>query len=293
MASIDYMRNSFALDDIVVSSCDYPAYSLNPDYLEQLTFSAHFDDGSMDGVENTMQPFSVTHNLTLMTGDKVPDPSLGPTHDHTQNSSTGGFLYWDQQLPYVPNDNGIINPSQRTLQNLGMCLQFAYYVKSTKTDANATQLTLTTGGCYAGTLWSILLDDSQGWQVTKVPVTAFTCSENYYFWVSQGAPVEVAIAFDDIEIAQCSSFDPPTTTTTTTTTSTTTTFTTTTTTTTTTIPSTTTSTSTLTTTSAADTTTTATSITTQHFNTASLLKMNNLFVIQMFLFSLLIITMNF
>ena len=41
--------------------------------------------------------------LLYLTGDTIPNRKLGPTRDHTTNSSSGGFVYWNQQLPYTDN----------------------------------------------------------------------------------------------------------------------------------------------------------------------------------------------
>ncbi|CAF2523039.1 unnamed protein product [Rotaria sp. Silwood2] len=70
-----------------------------------------------------------TFNFTVMTGDTIPDRSLGPTRDHTSKSSSGGFIYWNRQLPFIPGDNGVVEPSKTIQQNTGMCVRFAYYVK--------------------------------------------------------------------------------------------------------------------------------------------------------------------
>ena len=75
-------------------------------------------------------------------------------------------------------------------------------------------------------LWYLSLNDSQGWQTVIVPALNFACLETFYFNVNQRELIPVSVAFDDIEIDQCSSLI-PTTTTTSTSTSTTTTVTTT------------------------------------------------------------------
>jgi hypothetical protein len=61
-------------------------------------------------------------------------------------------------------------------------------------------------------LWYQSLDDSQGWQTVTVPVLNSACPETFYFNVNQRAPIPVSVAFDDIEIDQCSSLLPTTTT---------------------------------------------------------------------------------
>ncbi|CAF3905109.1 unnamed protein product [Rotaria sordida] len=211
---------AYALDNIEITSCDYPTSSLTP-YDSFLSFSCNFDNQTMCDMENGDRFTTPKFNFTLMTGDTIPNRNLGPTRDHTSNSSSGGFLYWNRQLPFIPGDNGMITTSKSIEQNTGMCIRFAYYVKSLAVNKNATNLMLSTGGCYGATRWYVSMDDSQGWQVVKVPVLQFACAETFYFSVSQDEPIEVSVAFDDIEIAQCSSFNPSTTTTTATTTSTT------------------------------------------------------------------------
>ncbi|CAF1313350.1 unnamed protein product, partial [Rotaria sordida] len=220
---VDYSDSgdgAYALDNIEITSCDYPTSSLTP-YDSFLSFSCNFDNQTMCDMENGDRFTTPKFNFTLMTGDTIPNRNLGPTRDHTSNSSSGGFLYWNRQLPFIPGDNGMITTSKSIEQNTGMCIRFAYYVKSLAVNKNATNLMLSTGGCYGATRWYVSMDDSQGWQVVKVPVLQFACAETFYFSVSQDEPIEVSVAFDDIEIAQCSSFNPSTTTTTATTTSTT------------------------------------------------------------------------
>ncbi|CAF3080686.1 unnamed protein product [Rotaria sp. Silwood2] len=208
----DIVDGSYALDNIEITSCDYPTSSLTP-YDSFLSFSCNFDNQTMCDMTNGDQFTKPTFNFTVMTGDTIPDRSLGPTRDHTSKSSSGGFIYWNRQLPFIPGDNGVVEPSKTIQQNTGMCVRFAYYVKSVVVNRNATSLMLSTGGCYGASPWYRSMDDSQGWQVATVPVLQFACAETFYFSVSQREPFAVSVAFDDIEIAQCSSFDPPTTTT--------------------------------------------------------------------------------
>ncbi|CAF1192990.1 unnamed protein product [Rotaria sp. Silwood1] len=215
----DIDDGSYALDNIEITSCDYPTSSLTP-YDSLLSFSCDFDNQTMCDMENGDRFTKSTFNFTVMTGDTIPSRNLGPIRDHTSNSSSGGFLYWNRQLPFVPGDNGVVEPSKPVEQNTGMCIRFAYYVKSLAVNKNATWLMLSTGGCYGASPWYQSMDDSQGWQVAKVPVLQYACAETFYFSVSQQEPIAVSVAFDDIEIAQCSSFDPPTTTTVTTSTTT-------------------------------------------------------------------------
>lgn len=217
-----YVPRLFALDNISITSCDYQPYELSP-YSSLLSLSCNFDDQSMCDMINDDNAFSTsTYNFTVFTGETVPNKELGPTRDHTTNSTTGGFLYWDQHTPYTTTDSGLVCTSETIAQNAGMCVKFAYYVKSAAKNKNGTQLGLTTGGCYGATLWGVLLDDSQGWQLVIVPVKNYACGETYYFSVYQITLAAVSVAFDDIQIDQCASLIPTTTTTTTSTSTTTT-----------------------------------------------------------------------
>ncbi|CAF4349964.1 unnamed protein product [Rotaria sp. Silwood2] len=124
----DIVDGSYALDNIEITSCDYPTSSLTP-YDSFLSFSCNFDNQTMCDMTNGDQFTKPTFNFTVMTGDTIPDRSLGPTRDHTSNSSSGGFIYWNRQLPFIPGDNGVVEPSKTIQQNTGMCVRFAYYVK--------------------------------------------------------------------------------------------------------------------------------------------------------------------
>lgn len=216
MNNKDIVSGAFALDNIEITSCAYPTSSLSP-YDSFLSFSCDFDNMTMCNMVNGDRYSEPTFNFTVMTGDTIPNRDLGPTRDHTTNSSSGGFLYWNRELPFRSGDNGFVRTSKSVEQNTAMCVRFAYYVKSLAVNKNATSLVVSTGGCYAAFLWSQAMDDSQGWQVAIAPVLNYACAETFYFNVNQQELVEVSVAFDDIEIAQCSSFDPITTTTVTTT----------------------------------------------------------------------------
>jgi hypothetical protein len=210
MDSMHLSRGSFALDNIAITSCSYPSSTLTP-YDALLSFSCNFDNASTCGLVNGNSFSTPTYNFTLVTGDTVPNRQLGPTRDHTNNASSGGFIHWNQQLPFTSKDTGVVNPVKPIQQNLGMCIRFAYYVKSLGTSRNGTHLSLATAGCYATYLWTKSMDDSEGWQVVTIPVLGYPCAETLSPSVVQVEPVPVSVAFDDIEIAQCSTFDPPTT----------------------------------------------------------------------------------
>ncbi|CAF4026040.1 unnamed protein product [Rotaria sordida] len=202
---------SFALDNISITSCDYPSSTFTDDNVGLLSFSCNFDNLTMCEMENGDRSIRPTHNFTIVTGDTVPNRKLGPTRDHTSNSSTGGFIYWDRQLPFAPTDLGYIHPPKPMVVDLSMCIRFAYYIKSSIDNKNGTTLGLTDGGCFGSTLWYIYTDDSQGWQVIILPVPNVVCMESFYFTVYQQPPVVVAVALDDIAIEHCSTLSPTTT----------------------------------------------------------------------------------
>ena len=210
--STDDIPRSFALDNIAVMSCDYPPVMFtNAGAL--LSFSCNFDNLTMCDMTNGDRSYNPTFNFTVVTGDTVPNRELGPLRDHTSNTTSGGFIYWDRHLPFIPGDSGNVHPSKPVEQNVGMCIRLAYYVKSAVENKNGTTVTLWTGGCDSSSLWRQSLDDSQGWQVAVAPVPKKVCEMTFYFMVYQQITTSVSVAFDDIEIGSCSSLSPTTTTT--------------------------------------------------------------------------------
>jgi hypothetical protein len=202
--------SSFVLDNIEIKLCDYPSTQPTVDGDSLLSLSCNFDDMSFCGMENGDESFPLpSYNFLVFSGDTVPKPNLGPTRDHTNNLTTGGFLYWNQALPFVPVATGIIRPNKTIEHNSGMCFQFAYYVNSLAINKNGTTVILSTNGCADGQLWNQSLDNSQGWQVVSVPVSNYACREKLYFMVYQQVPIDVSVAFDDIIVQQCGA-PPPT-----------------------------------------------------------------------------------
>jgi hypothetical protein len=206
MDSTYYRPHSFTVDNIDISSCSYPPSQLSP-YDSLLSFSCNFDNLTMCDMENGDNAYPSAFNFTVLTGDSVPNRNLGPTRDHTSNSTSGAFLYWNRELPFVPWDNGTVHPLKTIEENVGLCVRFAYYVKSLGVNKNGTILTLKLDGCYKASLWVRILDDSQGWQVATVNVGNFVCPVTFYFFVQQSDPVTVSVAFDDVDIRQCNSFN--------------------------------------------------------------------------------------
>lgn len=214
MDTTDIVYGAYTVDNIAITSCDY-ASSTASTYKSLLSFFCDFDNGTICQMDNGNRFSTPTYNFTLVTGKIVPSLKLGPTRDHISNSASGGFLHWDQSLPYMSTDVGIVNPSKFTERNLGMCLRFAYYVKSFAVGRNATTLSLSVAGCNATSLWTQSMDDGQGWQMATVLVLGFACSELFSLVVHQKESISVSIAFDDTTIEQCNSLDPKTTTSTT------------------------------------------------------------------------------
>ncbi|CAF0746456.1 unnamed protein product [Adineta ricciae] len=65
-----------------------------------------YNSPSKCGMTNNDPFFPPTANFTVVTGETLPNKELGPNRDHTTNSTTGGFLYWVQRLPFTASDTG-------------------------------------------------------------------------------------------------------------------------------------------------------------------------------------------
>ncbi|CAF3058627.1 unnamed protein product [Rotaria socialis] len=86
-----------------------------------------------------------------------------------------------------------------------MCIRFAYFVNSTdvQRNENNTKIDVIARGCHTASIWSIELDNSFGWQLIIGPFNPTACTLGIYFRITQKRPTRVAVAFDDITIAQC------------------------------------------------------------------------------------------
>jgi len=207
------------LDNIEIISCDYPPSELSPIETSFLSFSCNFDDMSQCGIRNDDgSSFSPSYNFSVYTGDTVPKSDLGPRRDHTNNSTVGGFLYWNQRLPFVPRATGFIDLGKPIEQNSGMCIQFAYYVKSLMINKNGTTLSLFAPDNPTQWLWRRSLDDSQGWQIVTITLSNSVRKGKFYFIVNQQVNTDISVAFDDITAQQCATLPFISTTTTSTTT---------------------------------------------------------------------------
>ncbi|UJR24016.1 hypothetical protein I4U23_026981 [Adineta vaga] len=202
---MDITPHSFALDNIYITS------RLNQRHF-MLFFNCDFDNMTMCSLQNDAQMNSA-NNFTVFTGDTVPDRELGPLMDHTSNSSTGGFAYWNQSSPPTFGNYGRLILKKEILQNFGICIRFAYFVNSTAKYRKATKLSIYGSDCYSRELWTLSLDDSHEWQIVTVSLPKFACNVQFSFSVSQGESVPISVAFDDIEFVQCYPFLPTTTTT--------------------------------------------------------------------------------
>ena len=211
----DYeVSSSFAIDSISVSSCGYPQkyyYSTS-----RLDFACDFDSqmdsscGIRDDYTN-LNPQSVI-NYTINSPRSLPDPDLGPRR--STGWSGDYFLYWSRSISTSPI---LINGQFKTPPietNRDMCIRFAYFVNSTdvQSDENNTEIQISARGCHIETLWSVKLDNSFGWQLVTTSLHPTACTQEIYFRITQKRPTRVAVAFDDITIAQCGTLNVLTTT---------------------------------------------------------------------------------
>ena len=209
------VNSSFAVDSISVKSCGYQQlYFLSTSRLE---LDCDFDPTKDPtcGIQNDytdLNPQSVI-DYTMQTPNNINDRELGPRQ--TTGWSGDWFLYWSR--------------SERTSQNLttgqfkvpmietnrDMCIRFAYFVNSTgvQLNENNTKIQVATRGCHETTLWSVELDSSVGWQLITMPLDHIACTQTVYFRITQQRPTRVAVAFDNIAITQCGTFNVLTTTT--------------------------------------------------------------------------------
>jgi hypothetical protein len=217
----DYeVNSSFALDSITVSSCEYQqTYFFGTSHLE---FACDFDSpvdrscGIRDDYID-LRPQSVI-NYTIESPETIRNGGLGPKQ--TTGWSGEWFLYWSRSdLTSTALINGQVKiPSIET--NRDMCIRFAYFVNSTDVQPyeNNTKIDVFTRGCHSASLWSIELDNSFGWQLVTKSLHPTACTQSIYFRMTQKRPTRVAVAFDDITIAQCGTLNvltttvPPTTT---------------------------------------------------------------------------------
>lgn len=191
--------NSFALDNIDITSCDYPLSYISYDSL--LSFSCDFDNLTMCNMFNDQG--SSTYNFTVLTPETIPNQELGPAQDHTSNSTTGGFLYWNNDIPGNSSDRGRIYVPKSIEQNSDMCIQFAYYVKSNMTNNNTVVIRLSNDANSNTILWYQTLFDSQGWQTVHLSLNKIAQVVQFYFEVYRIESALIAVAFDDIKIDQC------------------------------------------------------------------------------------------
>lgn len=200
--------DSFAIDSISISFCEYYQKFFNPNsYLE---FSCDFDNPASQtcGIQNDntdLSPQSVL-NFTIQSPGTINDRELGPR----QGSGWSGdlFYYWSRSTQSSNMINGQFKtPPIET--NRDMCIRFAYFVNSTNVQSkeNNTKLDVMTRNCRKDNLWSIELDQSFGWQLVVLSLSDIACRQEIYFHISQKRAARTTVAFDDITIAQCGTLD--------------------------------------------------------------------------------------
>ncbi|UJR32449.1 hypothetical protein I4U23_019911 [Adineta vaga] len=167
---------------------------------EPHVFFCDFESNSTCGIENgsPVDPQPPPINFTIRSPQTVTYSDLGPFIGRS-------FFYWSRpdDSPHAEEYNGRIHtPKFHQIDGTNMCVQFTYYIKSTGTD-NGTWLDVSTGGCYASSLFFVEQDDSKGWQTITIPLHEGNCSISLYFTVNQRTPVRVALAFDDIIVDWC------------------------------------------------------------------------------------------
>ncbi|CAF1248139.1 unnamed protein product, partial [Didymodactylos carnosus] len=208
------VNSSFAIDSISIHSCEYPKEYVST--TSHLALSCNFDSliDSTCGIRDDysdLLPQSVI-NYTIRSPTTISDRDLGPRQ--TTGWSGDWFLYWSRsQLTLPTRINGQFKtPFIET--NRDMCIRFAYFVNSTdvQPNENNTKINVFVRGCHAGTLWSIELDNSFGWQLVTKSFYPNACAQEVYFRITQRRPTRVAVAFDDMTIVQCGTLNVLTTT---------------------------------------------------------------------------------
>jgi hypothetical protein len=212
MDSDNEMNSSFAIDSISIRPCGYLQYYFHgTSHLEfACDFDSRFDNtcGIRDDYTD-FKPQSVI-NYTIQSPNTISDRELGPRR--TTGWSGEWFLYWSRS---EQTSSTLINGQFKTPlieMNRDMCIRFAYFVNSTVVRPFNTKIQITARGCHSEFMWSVNLDKSVGWQLETIPLHMTACTAAIYFQITQQQPTRVAVAFDDITIAQCGSLDVLTTT---------------------------------------------------------------------------------
>ncbi|CAF1026127.1 unnamed protein product [Adineta steineri] len=156
-------------------------------------------------------PTPPLYNFSIATGQNVPDKELAPTVDHTYNSSSGHFAYWHRpsHALHTDVDGRLSIPIFELTKH--MCLNFAYYVKSSESTRNTTFLAVAIKGCYTATLWVMHADDTQGWNTAEIQLLDLTCNVTIRFDVWPDIFNAVSVALDDIVIDICPRYETTTT----------------------------------------------------------------------------------
>jgi hypothetical protein len=168
-------------------------------------FACDFENGTICEMQNGvwLNPELPLYNFTIVTGKSAPAEELAPATDHTYNSSLGHYLFWHRlsDAPHTDMDGCVSTPIFEQRQH--MCLNFAYYIKSSESINNGTYLTVYIKGCYTRTLWSMHTDDTQGWKTAEIQLLDYMCNITISFDVSPDIFNVVTVALDDIIVDIC------------------------------------------------------------------------------------------
>ncbi|CAF1070886.1 unnamed protein product [Adineta steineri] len=206
---------SFAIDSISIRSCDYNSKWFSP--TSRLKFTCDFDSSSDPscGIQNDYTDLSSQSviNTTIQSPNTISDLELGPRQASGWSGSR--FFYWSRSENTSTNLTTGYFKTPLIETNRDICIRFSYFVNSTDVQPNQknTKIDIAANGCAVSTVWSNELDDSFGWQLVQQRLPNCASTESIYFRITQKRPTRVAVAFDDIEIAQCGTIDVLTTTT--------------------------------------------------------------------------------
>jgi hypothetical protein len=169
-------------------------------------FACDFEKKTMCEMQNGVwfDPNLPLYNFTISTAENVPDKELAPTTDHTYNSSAGHFLHRPLNAPHTGMHGRVSIPMFQ--QHEHMCLNFAYYVKSSASINNGTYLTVYIRGCYGTALWSMNTDDTLGWKTAETQLLDLRCNVTIRFDVMPGISNAVSVALDDVIVDICSRY---------------------------------------------------------------------------------------
>jgi hypothetical protein len=168
-------------------------------------FACNFENENSCQMQNGVwfNPELPLYNFTIVTGETVLNKELAPSIDHTYNSSFGHFFYWyrPSNAAHTSMDGLVSIPTFE--QRDHMCLNFAYYIKSSQSINNESFLGVHIKGCYQTTLWVVRTDDTDGWKTDQVQLLDLTCNVTIWFDVWPSISSAVSVALDDLLIDIC------------------------------------------------------------------------------------------